>query len=629
MKHSWTRRISCGLLTVSMLTAMTFSASAASLQEVRVPESNILLAPTLISRGNSAEELDSLVTDHAPAVAVLKVDSEGNTPAGTLSQAVEKLGTTVIPAFQVETQEEADALIAWLADNSINEGFVMSPYSELIQAVKQKKVRLRGILDRTQLTADSLDDAALLEIRQTVNSCNSKIVLLPESLALRDTVTALQEWLLTVWIDAGEGTPDIVSGARILTSGCNGVVTSARAEFEGWMTSLFPENTMTRTPFVVGHRGIPDQAPENTIESANLAVEKGADIVELDIYVTKDGELVVIHDETLNRTTNGTGKVATLTLEQIRQYTANRSYQNPSDYPDVKVPTFREYLETFKGTDTQLFVELKSEQTNLVPLFVEQVQEYGMEGQISVISFFPSQIKRVNEQMPGMSCGLLAFGQLGQAESNPGSTLLKIMNTTERYGTTYNPSFDGLNQSFVKYMADRGMTVWPWTYTDQNTFNQYFLYNVGALTTNDASYAQSLPRRLEAQVSEGLTSGGSVTWSVNTVQYGGDTPDVTADAKIVVLSGDGEIAVGEDGTLQGIQQGEVTFLVTYTYTGTGDMTYSLATQPITVEVAATPGLLPGVDNALLLVIVIAAVVLIAAIVVAAVMMTRRKKASRG
>ncbi len=52
---------------------------------------------------------------------------------------MEKLGTTVIPAFQVETQEEADALIAWLADNSINEGFVMSPYSELIQAVKQKR----------------------------------------------------------------------------------------------------------------------------------------------------------------------------------------------------------------------------------------------------------------------------------------------------------------------------------------------------------------------------------------------------------------------------------------------------------------------------------------------------------
>lgn len=625
MKYSWTRRLGCGILAALMLTAMTFSASAASLQEVRVPESNILLAPTLISRVNSAEELESLVTDHAPAVAVLKVDSEGNTPAGALSQAVEKLGSTVIPAFQVENLEEANALNAWLADNNVNEGFVMSPYSELIQTVKEKKVRLRGILDRTQITAGSLDDAALLEIRQIVNSCNSKIVLLPDSLALKDTVTALQKWLLTVWIDAGEGTPDIVSGARILTSGCNGVLSSARTEFEDWMTGLFPENTMTRTPFVTGHRGIPDQAPENTIESAKLAVEKGADIVELDIYVTKDGELVVIHDETLDRTTNGTGKVENLTLEQIRQYTANRSYQNPSAYPEVKVPTFREYLEAFKGTDTHLFVELKSEQTNLVALFVEQVQEYGMEGQISVISFFPSQIKRVNEQLPGMSCGLLAFGQLDQAEANPGSTLLKIMNTTERYGTTYNPSFAGLNQSFVKYMADRGMTVWPWTYTDQDSFNQYFLYNVGALTTNDVSYAQFLPRRLEAQVSDGLTLGGSVPWTVNAVQYGGDKPDVTADAKIVVLSGDGKIAAGEDGTLQGIQQGEVTFLVTYTYTGTNNMTYSLATQPITVKVEAAPGLLSGVDNTLLLVIVIAAVVLVA-VVILVVVIKRRKKA---
>lgn len=444
------------------------------------------------------------MTDHAPAVAVLKVDSEGNTPAGTLSQAVEKLGDAVIPAFQVETPEEADALIAWLADNSINEGFVMSSYSELIQAVKEKKVRLRGILDRTQITADSLDDAALLEIRQTVNGCNSKIVLLPGipgAQGFRDGAAGVAAHR----VDRRRGrNAGYRIRARILISGCNGVVTSARAEFEDWMTSLFPENTMTRTPFVVGHRGIPDQAPENTIESAKLAVEKGADIVELDIYVTKDGELVVIHDETLNRTTNGTGKVENLTLEQIRQYTANRSYRNPSAYPDVKVPTFREYLEAFKGTDTHLFVELKSEQADLVPLFVEQVQEYGMEGQISVISFLPSQIKRVNEQMPGMSCGLLAFGQLGQAESNPGSTLLKIMNTTERYGTTYNPSFDGLNRSFVKYMADRGMTVWPWTYTDQDTFNQYFLYNVGALTTNDASYAQSLPGGWRRRFPKGL-----------------------------------------------------------------------------------------------------------------------------
>ena len=257
----------------------------------------------------------------------------------------------------------------------------------------------------------------------------------------------------------------------------------------------------------------------NTIESSQLAVEKGADIVELDIYVTKDKELVVIHDGTLDRTTNGTGNVQNMTLEEIRQYTANQSYKDPSAYPDVKVPTFREYLEAFKDTDTQLFVELKSEQNDLVPLFVEQVKEYDMEDQISVISFSTGQIKRVNDQMPTMSCGLLTSGQMDGSEVDPGSSLIKILNATERYGTTYNPSSAGLNKDFVKYIADRGMTIWPWTYTDREAFNRHFMYNVGALTTNDSSYAQYLPRLLQASIPEGLTEGGSVPFTVNTVEY--------------------------------------------------------------------------------------------------------------
>ena len=72
----------------------------------------------------------------------------------------------------------------------------------------------------TQTDPDA--EGALLSIRQAVNSCGSKIVLLPESLADKETVMALQEWLLTVWIDAGEETLDKVTGARVLTSGCNG-----------------------------------------------------------------------------------------------------------------------------------------------------------------------------------------------------------------------------------------------------------------------------------------------------------------------------------------------------------------------------------------------------------------------
>ena len=119
-----------------------------------------------------------------------------------------------------------------------------------------------------------------------------------------------------------------------------------------------------------------------------------------------------------------------------------------------------------------------------------------------------------------------------------------------------------------------------------------------------------------------------MTWSVNTVQYGGDTPDVTADAKIVVLERRRRNAVGEDGTLQGIQQGEVTFLVTYTYGGHGryDLQPGHPADHCRGGGGAPPPF-PAWIMPLLLVIVIAAVVLIAAIVVVAVVMARRKRAS--
>lgn len=136
------------------------------------------------------------------------------------------------------------------------------------------------------------------------------------------------------------------------------------------------------------------------------------------------------------------------------------------------------------------------------------------------------------------------------------------------------------------------MTIWPWTYTDREAFNRHFMYNVGALTTNDSSYAQYLPRLLQASIPEGLTEGGSVPFTVNTVEYGGGTPDVTAQAQIVMLGGDGEVAVGEDGTLQGVREGQATFLVTYEYKGIDNMNYALTTQPLTVQVGAMATILP-------------------------------------
>lgn len=98
---------------------------------------------------------------------------------------------------------------------------------------------------------------------------------------------------------------------------------------------------------VVGHRGNVKFAPENTIPAFEIAIEYGADLLEMDIRETKDGELVIMHDETVDRTTNGTGKVSELTLREMKKFDAG-SWFSPK-FKGVKVPTLKEVLHAIHG----------------------------------------------------------------------------------------------------------------------------------------------------------------------------------------------------------------------------------------------------------------------------------------
>lgn len=99
--------------------------------------------------------------------------------------------------------------------------------------------------------------------------------------------------------------------------------------------------------FAVGHRGAPSHAPENTLASHEAAIALGATVIEFDVRYTKDGHFVVIHDSTVNRTTNGRGRVSQLTLEDIKALDAG-SWMGP-EFTGLRVPTLREALRNIKG----------------------------------------------------------------------------------------------------------------------------------------------------------------------------------------------------------------------------------------------------------------------------------------
>jgi glycerophosphoryl diester phosphodiesterase len=164
---------------------------------------------------------------------------------------------------------------------------------------------------------------------------------------------------------------------------------------------------------VIAHRGGPAYAPENTRLAFNTAIAQGVDWLEFDVQMTRDGELVVIHDETVDRTTDGVGPVAGLTLEQIRSLDAGQG---------EKVPTFKEVVELAKAAGVKIFPETKS--AHLYPGVEEKMlqvlDETGYRDRAAVQSFEPPSLETLKRLDPSLRrCALSGLWKLSLS-SPPG-----------------------------------------------------------------------------------------------------------------------------------------------------------------------------------------------------------------
>lgn len=153
---------------------------------------------------------------------------------------------------------------------------------------------------------------------------------------------------------------------------------------------------------VITHRGFSGRAPENTLAAFRKALEVGADMIELDVRLSKDRELVVIHDQHLNRTTDGKGRVSELTLAQLRKLDAGSSFSE--EFTGERIPTLEEALSLVESL-MLLNVEIKTD-ANTVELVTEKVlrliHEMRMGDQVIISSFDPRALKHSHEIDPGV-----------------------------------------------------------------------------------------------------------------------------------------------------------------------------------------------------------------------------------
>ena len=162
-------------------------------------------------------------------------------------------------------------------------------------------------------------------------------------------------------------------------------------------------------PIILAHRGDLAHAPENTLPSFSQAIQKGADGVELDTKLTRDGRVIVIHDSTVDRTTNGNGKVASFSLEEIRKLDAGKWFNEK--FAGIKVPVLEEVFETV-SRDKLINIELTNYSTprdGLTKKVCELIKRHNNQNQIIFSSFFASNLKIAALLLPEVPRGLLAM----------------------------------------------------------------------------------------------------------------------------------------------------------------------------------------------------------------------------
>ncbi len=155
----------------------------------------------------------------------------------------------------------------------------------------------------------------------------------------------------------------------------------------------------------VNHRGYNKEAPENTLPAFRLSKLNGFNYVETDIRFTMDGIPVLLHDESIDRTSNGLGKIKEMSLEEVRSF--DFGYWKDSSFKGTQIPTLKEFLSLCVEIDLSPHLELKAGSKSQVFQIVDLVEQFGLNDNVTYTSFNQNLLKYVLERTPNASVGVL------------------------------------------------------------------------------------------------------------------------------------------------------------------------------------------------------------------------------
>jgi len=213
----------------------------------------------------------------------------------------------------------------------------------------------------------------------------------------------------------------------------------------------------------VNHRGYSAEAPENTLEAYRLSRKMGYTYVEADVSFTSDGVAVLLHDSTVDRTSDGSGNIGEMTFEEVRALDFG-SWMS-ADYAGVKIPSFEEFILLCRNIGLKPYIELKSNgeyTAEQIRGLADRVRACGMEEKATWISFNSDFLALLKDYSPKARIGYLA---------TPSTTAVTVANSlkTGQNEVFFDTSYANITPEAVALCVENGIPLEVWTVNDAET----------------------------------------------------------------------------------------------------------------------------------------------------------------
>ncbi|MFH1319951.1 MAG: glycerophosphodiester phosphodiesterase family protein [Bacteroidota bacterium] len=248
------------------------------------------------------------------------------------------------------------------------------------------------------------------------------------------------------------------------------------------------QTTACDSTLVIAHRGASSIAPENTLSAFSMAIDFGADFFECDVHLSADDSLMIIHDGTVDRTTDGTGSVSSMTYNQLRQLDAGYPDKFGSQFAGEQIPTLNEVLSLAKNT-IKVCIELKD--NNLENRIMNLVQQFNMKDEVVIFAFNLNQLQTIKNLDPNIAvCNLEAF-----LTSYSIDDVVNIGGEIVSGGIIF-PSQDNIN-----YAHQNNIEIWQWKVEDTEDMIELMTMGIDGIITD---YPQDLIELQDSKPGTGL-----------------------------------------------------------------------------------------------------------------------------